>query len=184
MKRLTEKQENFLNLIINFYKVNNVFPTINDLKNITKYKSYNTLYKYLVSLEKKQYLKYDNKRHQILFVNKLIRNNNSILIPFINQDNYLNIISTNNYQTIKVTDNILSNYGIYKNDLLIISNNLSYLNNKFVVINDDNLYKIYKYIKKDGFNYLINNKEEIVIKNMDNINFKVVYLIRNMKKNN
>ena len=180
MKKLTEKQKKFLKLITNFYKVNNIFPTINDLKNISKYKSYNTIYKYIDALVKKNYLTYDNKRKQILFVNKIVNNNNHILIPFIHQDKYLNISYSNKYQVIKVSNNNLSNYGIYKNDYLIVSNNLSHLNNKFVVINDDNIYKLYKYIKKEGFNYLLNNKEEIVIKNMDIISFKVISLIRNM----
>jgi len=180
MKTLTNKQKLFLNLIINYYKINNIFPTINDLKEITNYKSYNTIYKYLNSLEKKNYIKYDSKRNQILFVNKTINQNNSIYIPFINKDDYLNINNSNDYKSIKVNDNYLSKYGIYKDDILIISSDLTYLNNKFVVIKDNYSYKIYKYIKKDKFHYLINNKENLIFENKNIIVYKVISLIRNI----
>ena len=43
MKNITKKQEIFLDLIINYYKVNKMFPTIKDLLEITNYKSYNNI---------------------------------------------------------------------------------------------------------------------------------------------
>ena len=44
---LTEKQEMFFNLILNFYKKNKQMPTIHDLMKISNFKSYASIYKYL-----------------------------------------------------------------------------------------------------------------------------------------
>ena len=180
MKKITEKQSLFLELIINYYKVNKILPTIKDLKEITNYKSYNTLYKYLNVLEKKDYIKYDSNRKQVVYINKSIKDDNVILLPFKNQDSNLNIINSNDFKVIKVHDNNLHSYGIYRDDSLVVSNDLSYLNNKFVCIRSEFDYKIYKHIKRDRFHYLINDKEELVYENTNIITFKVVSLIRNM----
>ena len=180
MKRITEYQQRFLELIINYYKVNKIFPTINDLKTISNYKSYNSLYKYIDSLEKKDYIKYDKKRKQITFVNYNIKSDNTFLIPFKENDNYLTLLNSNTYQSLMVHNNKLNSFGIKKDDILVITRDLSHLNNKFVGIYNEFGYEIYKHIKKGEFHYLINDKEELIFENTNIISFKVISLIRKM----
>ena len=44
---LTRKQEEFYNLLIKYYEDNLIYPSLLDIKNMTNYKSYNSIYKYL-----------------------------------------------------------------------------------------------------------------------------------------
>jgi len=181
MKKLTVKQENFLNLILNFYNVNKYFPNTSELKKLTNLKSYTALYKYMDALERKNILKYDKKSHQIIAVNRFLKGESFLSIPFLNQDNYLKIKELdNNSFVLRIANNDLKSYGIYLNDLVVIDTNLTYLKNKFVVIKDEDKYKIYKYEKKDSFHYLINDKEELIFENTKIILGKVVSLIRDM----
>ncbi|MBQ8891744.1 MAG: hypothetical protein IJ068_02645 [Bacilli bacterium] len=181
MQKITTKQKEFFNIIVNLYNTNGMYPTINDLKKVTNYKSYNTIYKYLSILEKKNCIKYDKNRHQITFINQVLKKSNKILIPTFNNSNYFDIENANDIKTIKVADNNLNSFGIYKEDNLILSNKLNYLNNNFVVMERFKKYKIYKCLKKDNFYYLINDKEEFVIENKKLIAYKVVALIRNFE---
>ena len=180
MSTLTAKQNNFFKVILDFYNNNKIYPTINDLKKITDYKSYNTIYKYLTILEKKEYLKYDKKRHQITFINRSLKSNNQMLIPVVDNSNYLNITNNDNLKIIKVSNNSLKSFGIYLNDNLILSDNLVHLNNKFVVIERYKKYNVFKCLKKDNYYYLINDKEELVLENKNLILYKVVSLIRKL----
>ena len=181
MKKITEKQQNFLNLILNFYEVNKILPTIRDLKDITKYKSYNTIYKYLKSLESKNMIIYDNTRKQITYINKTIKRNDVIQIPFISQTNYFNLKNIDaDCFILTIRDNNLKSFGIYLDDQVVIKKELTHLKNKFVMIKDDFGYKIYKYEKKGTFHYLINDKEELIFENTNIILGKVVSLFRNM----
>ena len=43
---LTEKQEEFFQIIVRYYQDKFLYPSLNDLKKLTNYKSYNTIYKY------------------------------------------------------------------------------------------------------------------------------------------
>ena len=53
---LTRKQEEFYNLLIKYYEDNLIYPSLLDIKNMTNYKSYNSIYKYLKILESKHFL--------------------------------------------------------------------------------------------------------------------------------
>ncbi|MBR3661184.1 MAG: hypothetical protein IKN63_04745 [Bacilli bacterium] len=181
MKKITDKQQTFLNLIINFYKVNKIFPTIKDLKDLTSFKSYNTIYKYLDALERKNYIIYDKLRKQITYINQTIKTNDIIKIPFINQDNYFNFKNIDKDSFIlEIHDNNLKSYGIYLNDQVVVKKELTHIKNKFVVIKNESVYKIYRYEKKGCFHYLVNDKEELIFENTNIIIGKVISLFRNM----
>ena len=55
---------------------------------------------------------------------------------------------------------------------------LYHLNNKFVIIKNNNKYKIYKYEIHNGFHYLLNDKETLIFENTNLIYGKVLSLIR------
>ena len=178
---LTKKQEQFFQLIKNYYKTNNILPNLNTIKKISNYKSYNTIYKYLKILESINYLKYDKDKKEITY---LMGCSNKIhTIPFINKKEFIKIEinkldNFSNYVAFQIDDNNLKKLGIIKGDIVITQKNNTYLNNKFVLVNIKNKYKVFKYQKKDGFTHLINDKDIIPIINNNNIIGKVVLLIR------
>ena len=183
MDNLTKKQEKFYRTINFFIEQNKYLPTIGEIKKITNYKSYNTIHEYIKILIKKNYLTYDQSTKRIGIKNKSYSNNNSIIIPYLNNDNYLKIDKSflkdnSNYVCFLNDNSNLKSAGINRHDTLIIEKNLTRLNNKLVLINVNNKYKILKYIKKDGFHHLYNDKENIVIENIDFIIGKVIMLIR------
>ena len=180
---LTTKQRNFFQLIEEYYKETKTLPNLNILKKLTNYKSYNTIHKYLDKLEDYNYLKYDKERKEIIYLKGY--ENNLHTIPFINKTEFIKININNsnplnNYVALKINNNNLKNMGINRNDILIIEKSKTYLNNKFVLVNIKNKYKVFKYQKKDGFTHLINDKNIIPLINNNPIIGKVILLIRDM----
>ena len=184
MKQLTTKQKLFFNMLIKYLNKNNQFPCLKEIKNITNYKSYNTIYKYINILENKGYLIYDKNKKEITYLKHNFLNDNLYIIPFINENKYIkvnnnNLSTNNNYIALEINNNNLKSYGILNKDILIVEKNTSYLNNKFILIYKDYKYQVFKYIKKDGFHQLLNDKNTILLENTNCIIGKVVSLIRN-----
>jgi len=179
---LTKKQELFLDLIIRCYKKNKDFLTIGILKDNSNYKSYNSVRKYLKILEEKGYIKLDDKG-RITYIKKYLENNPIIDIPIINENAFLtlasNLLSTEKeYIAFKLHNNKLNSYFLKNGDVLIIEKNLNNLNNKFVLVLIENEYYILKYMKKDGFVHLVNDKDFFTLKSFENIIGKVVSMYR------
>ena len=180
---LTNKQQIFLNIIIEYFNKYNYFPTLLEIKEIGLYKSYNSIYQYLNILNNKNIIEYDKNKKRITYLNKSYLKDNFIIIPFIDNKESIsidkNLLDLNKeYIAFQIKNNYLKSYNIQTNDILIIEKNLNYLNNKFILINYENKLCIYKYIKKDSFINLLNDKEILTIENNLKIIGKVSLLIR------
>lgn len=180
---LTKKQEEFLNIITSYYQKKKEFPTIGTLKKISQYKSYNTIKKYLLQLEKKNYLIYDKTNKKIYVPGKFLESHGYYKIPFINEAGYFHIQNDNlnnkkDYKAYKVKNNDLDSFYIKSKDILIIEKTTNYLNNKIVLANLENKYYLLKYIEKDGFIHLYSDNHDFILTNIENIIGKVILLIR------
>ena len=181
---LTKKQEQFFNIILNYYNLNKELPTIGILKKISNYKSYNTIYKYLDQLEKKEFIKFNKKLKKLTYLKSSFYDNLTLTIPIVNTLTYLqiynNLPANKSYLAYKVEDNSLKNYLIKKDDILIIEKNSSFYNNHLVLVEVANKYQIFKYVKKDSFVYLYNDKNNFTLANTKIIIGKVISLIRDI----
>ena len=180
---LTDKQQFFLDLIINYYKETHILPNINTLKKISNYKSYNSIHKYLEVLENKNYLKYDISKKEISYLKGTINKNKIFKIPFINENKYFNIDGSilNNkedYYIYKIPNNNLKSFGINKNNLVIVEKNKIDIENKLVLIKQKNTYNLYKCEKKDEFIRLINDIKYFNLGTTNTIVGKVVIIIK------
>ncbi|MBQ8472723.1 MAG: hypothetical protein IJ501_04405 [Bacilli bacterium] len=181
---LTKKQQIFLDFIITCYKMTQELPTIGFLKKNSNYKSYNTIYKYLEQLEKKEYIKLDEKRIKVIYIKGCLENNQFLSIPIINDNRFVTISndkfkSDREYIAFRLTNNKLNSYLLKPNDILIFEKNEKKLNNKFVLVLKNNKYQIFKYIKKDGFIHLKNDINLIILSH-EVIIGKCVYMIRDI----
>lgn len=180
---LTNKQQIFFDFIIDCYKQTKEMPTIKILKKNSNYKSYNTIYKYLKQLETKDYIKLDNERTKIIYIKKHLENNINSNIPIINENKFITLNtsffnSKSECIAFKLHDNKLNSFHLKNKDILIIEKDLTNLNNKFVLVLINNKYSILKYIKKDGFIHLLNDKESFILERLDSIIGKVILTIR------
>lgn len=180
---LSKKQEDFFNLMVNCYKETKEFPSIGMLKKRSHYKSYNSIYKYMEQLEKKDYIKFDKERKQILYMKDCLENNSVLNIPVINEKRFLTFPSyllkeNKDYIAFKLHNNKLNSYCLKNGDVLIIEKTIHNLNNKLVLACIENKYYILKYIKKDGFIHLINDKDFFVLTSFETIIGIVVSMVR------
>ena len=178
---LTKKQEEFYNLLIKYYEDNLVYPSLLDIKNITNYKSYNSIYKYLKILELKQILEYNKSSKRITYLKKI--NSKITRVYFLDENNYIELTNLDNkkeYIAIHAHNNRLTNYCIKNKDILIIEKTLVNIDNKLVLVYLDNKYKVLKYEKKDSFIYLSNDNNSYILTNFDDIIGKVKMVIRNI----
>lgn len=183
MDDLTEKQKDILEKITKLTNEQQCYPTIGEIKRRYNFKSYNTIYQYISVLKKKNYISYDNNNKRILVNNNSCLDNNFLIIPYLNNNNYLKVSKTNldskkTYVSIIVKNSNLKSNGIYLKDTLIIEKGLKNIKNKLVLLKVNDEYKVYKYTKKDGFHHLYNDKEDIILDNINLIIGKVVLLIR------
>ncbi len=182
---LTEKQEEFYNLILNSYSELNEIPSIGYLKRKSSYKSYNTIYKYIFILKKKGYIDFDDDKKKITYLKKTIINSSLIEIPILNDFRFLSVPKKSHdnkeYLAYIIHNNRLINYHIINKDTLIFEKSTKNLNNKIVLAFIDNEYKVLKYKKEDEYIHLLNSKENYFITNNQNIIGKLVTLIRNTK---
>ncbi len=159
---MSEKENELLNHIIDYYQVNKILPTRRYLQKKMNYKSVNSITQYLNKLEKKNYLIRNNE-------NKLILNNYTLrykdivkTIKIVNMNNqYIRRVlnKKRNYYGYKMKNNYL---GIHKNDILIIEEKKKLKPNNIGLFIIDGKYRIMKYNYKNGF-YILNDYEELIL---------------------
>lgn len=179
---LSNTQNNFFNLIFNYAKINNKYPTLNEIKKISNYKSYNSIYRLLHVLEDKNYLVYNKKTKEITYLKDITIKGYVSTISFLNEKRNINICNLDNtkeYVAFSYHYNNLNNYCIQKGDILIIEKSLLHINNKLVLVLINDKYMILKYEKKDSFIYLSNDNNSYILNSFDNIIGKVKMVIRN-----
>ncbi len=181
---LTKKQKLFLELIVNYYNKTKEMPTTGILKKIGNFKSYNSVYKYLNELEKKNYLSLNKKLKKIIYVNSsLIFNNKIIKVPIINEKQYIEIISNHNqksYLAFKVNNSKLKKYFIKQKDILIIEECQKQIANNLVLAFIENHYDVFMCTIINYYIKLENSNETYIIKDINLIIGKVKTLIRNI----
>lgn len=180
---LTKKQQKFFNTIFKFYQKNYYLPSIGELKKIFDYKSYNTLYKYLLILENKGYLKYSRDKKKIIYLNQGINSNNFFKIPIINDQDVVEVTNlelNKEYLAIRIHNNRMNSYHLQNKDIIIIEKTLNNLNNKLVCVLIDDKYKILKYEKKDSFIYLFDDYNSYLLTSFNKIIGKVKMVIRTL----
>lgn len=180
---LTKKQEIFLNLIINYYKTNESYPTTGELVKLSEYKSYDTIRKYLHILESKNYIKLDDRKKRIIYIKDNIVKDDMIKIPFINKKEYFSLSKkmlkdNKKYVAIRLPNNKLNSLFLKNGDILIIEKSKIRLDNKLVLVKIDGKYHVLKYNKKDGFIHLFSDKNYYLLKNNEPIIGKVVLMFR------
>ena len=178
---MNNKEQEILNIIINYYKKNQLMPSIRFIKDKIHANSTNTVYYYLNKLEEKKYIKRNSQNKRIL--NKYY--NDSI--------NELKIIKTaNSYETVniilntkkecmayKIKNNKFQDNHIIKDDILIIEKGKVLNNNDLGLFLINNKYCIKKYFYQDGFFILEDDKQEVF--NYVNIIGKVISVERKIK---
>lgn len=178
---LTRKQEEFYNLLIKYYENNLVYPSLLDIKNMTNYKSYNSIYKYLKILELKHFLEYNKSSKRITYLQKI--NSKTTRVYFLDEDNYIELTNLDNnkeYVAIHAHNNRLTNYCIKNKDILIIEKTLVNIDNKLVLVYISGKYRVLKYEKKDSYCYLSDNYSNYFLPSFNCIIGKVKMVIRNI----
>lgn len=181
---LTKKQEEFFQIIVHYYQDKFLYPSLNDLKKLTNYKSYNTIYKYLNILETKGYIIYNKEEKKISYIKYSFYNNKILQIPIINENDYVylyNLKKNTNCIAFRTHNNRLNNECIKCLDILIIEKDLNNLENKLVLVLINDKYRILKYQKKDSFIYLLDDYQTYFLTSFDSIIGKVCQVIRNVK---
>ena len=179
---MSEKEEKILNEILDYYEVNKAMPTIRYLQIIFNYRSTNSIFKYLKSLESKGYLYKNNSGKLVISMSANYKNKSLKKIKIINKkEKYIHLFleKDNNYFAYQIKNNDLKKYGIIKNDTVIIQKTKNIKNNNIGLFLIDNKYQIMIYNYKDGF-YILSSKEEIVLNKIKLIG-KVIYLERKLK---
>lgn len=181
---LTKKQEEFFQIIVHYYQDKFLYPSLNDLKKLTNYKSYNTIYKYLNILETKGYIIYNKEEKKISYIKYSFYNNKILQIPIINENDYVylyNLKKNTNCIAFRTHNNRLNNECIKCLDILIIEKDLNNLENKLVLVLINDKYRILKYQKKDSFIYLLDDYQTYFLTSFDSIIGKVCQVIRSVK---
>ena len=155
---LNEKEKKVLAAIQMYIKKNNISPTIRELCEILNYKSTKTIYKYLNSLKKKNFLSYQNNKKRSIIVNHYIKRQ----IMVINTKKMIDINIDNNTILYQIKNSFFTEYAINKNDYLIINTNIEIKNNELGLFLINNKYRIMKYTYIDGYYILEDNEREIL----------------------
>ena len=180
---LTKKQELFFKFLVNCYQKEKKYPSIGFLKENSHYHSYNTIYKYLDQLEKKGYIK-RNKKKEIIYIKECLENTLILHIPVINENKTISFTTSflnanKKYIAFQIHDNKLNKDFLKNGDILIIEKTKKIYNKNLVFVELENKYCILRYIKKDGFIHLFNDKESFILNNFTKITGKVCFCIRN-----
>lgn len=173
---MTEKEEIVLKVISDYINENNTLPTRRFIQKKLNYKSINSITQFLLSLEKKGYLKHIN--HKFIIGNS-IYNNNIRRIKIINSKNTeveLLLNKKKNYLGYKLNNNYFLHNHLIKGDILIIERKKELCIGDIGLFIVDNNYRIMTYNYKDGF-YLLTDKETIYLNHVKIIG-KVIKIIR------
>lgn len=157
---LTEKEMIVYTAIKKFIQKKNYSPTIRELTKILNYKSTRTVYYYLQKLKEKNYIFQENKKNRSIIINN--RLNEKIIV--MNTKKIIEINWGNNTLLFQIKNNYFTEYGILKNDYLIINNKSNIKNNDLGLFIINNQHRIMKYNYIDGFYVLEDNEKEIVYK--------------------
>ncbi len=178
---MSNKEEEILNEIINYYKKNKNIPSIRYLKDKVNLKSTSTIHYHLNNLEKYGYLKRNELNKRILNNNYNDYENGLKIIKVINSNENIKVfLDNNNYIAYKVENNYLIKNNILKNDILIIKKKSKLKNNDLGLFKINKKYYIMKYFYQDGF-YILESDIKRYYEQV-NIIGKVVYLERKIKR--
>lgn len=154
MEKLTKRQNDVLNVILEYCAQFGYPPTVREIGKELKISSPATVYSHLKKLEEKEYIKTGNKKSrgiQILIDNHCAKSDNSILIPLLgktsagspieaieNPNEYFeapsNLIPAGKeIFALNVDGDSMVNKGIYDNDIVIIEKNNNPNNGDVVV---------------------------------------------------
>ena len=176
---MSEKEEIIYDAIINYYRQNRTMPSIRYLQKELGYKSTNSIYRYLLSLEKQYYLVRNN-------INKLVINREIQdkykeglkIIDVINSKKkikqYLN--KNKKYCAFIIKNDNLKKEMIKKNDILIIELNAIIQNNELGLFIVDNSYCIMNYFYENGF-YILSSDKKVILNKINYVG-KVIQLER------
>ena len=177
---MNPKEEEILNVIINYFKENNTMPTRRYLQKRFGYKSINSITQYLLSLEKQSYLKRNSESKLVLNNHMMPYQDNLKIIKIINTNRFIKLFlnKRKKYMAYKINNNYFNNIGIIKNDLLIIEITDKIKPNNLGLFIIDGKYRIMQYNYRDGF-YLLMDNEELIL-NKIKIVGKVIQIIRKL----
>lgn len=161
---MTEKEEQVLHIISDFYKKNKVMPSIRFIQKELDYKSSNSITQFMKSLEKQHYLIRNGQNKLVL--NQITNNENYKTIKIINSNKDISILLTKDKKYIgySIKNNYFIKDNIIKNDILIIEINKKVNNNDLGLFIIDKKYRVMKYFYKDGFHILEDNERIILNK--------------------
>lgn len=162
---MNQKEEEILREIINYVKENQIMPTRRFLQKKFKFKSVNSITRYIKSLEKNNYLIRNNEGKLILNNASLFYQDNLKTIKIINLANQrvqLFLDKRKNYLAYRISNNNFCDKGISRGDILIVEINKKPQNNDLGLFIINNKYRIMRYKYKDGF-YCLKDKEELVL---------------------
>ena len=176
---MNEKEIKILKIIIDYYNLNKLMPSIRYLQKEMNAKSTNSIYYYIKKLEEKGYLIRNSSNKQILDNDYKDFFNGLKVIKILNTDENVKLILNDNkdYVAYKVDKDI---FDIKKNDILIIEKTKKLKNNDIGLFKFNKRYAIMKYYYKDGF-YILENDTKRFYNNV-NIIGKVIYLERKIKR--
>ena len=112
---MTEKENQVYQEIIIYYKENKYLPSIRELQKKLNYKSTNSIYRIINSLEKKGYLNRENKKRKIVlsdYYNLYKENGVNLCVINTKETLILKLDKTKNYLGFKIRNN-------YFNDIFI-----------------------------------------------------------------
>lgn len=179
---MTEKEEQILNAITNYFKDYKTMPSIRYLQKKLNYKSHNSIYQYLNKLVKKNYLTKAFNGKFILNENLLLDSNIKKIKIINSKDKYLNIIldKKKDYTGFILKNNKLKNDGFYKGDIFIIEKTQKIANNEIGLFIIDNQKRLMKYKYIDGF-HILEDSERIILERIHLIG-KAILMERPIKK--
>ncbi len=175
---MQKRSELVLYEIRNYYEKYKLMPTVRYLQKKFNYKSTNSIYKHLLSLEKDGYLIRNS-------FNKLIISNYNTdytlkNLEIINSKKHMALaIDNNKYCAFIIKNNYFIKMHICKGDTLIIKKTNKLKNNDLGLFIINNKYQILKYFYRDGF-YLLSDKESIILHKVKIIG-KVTMIERKIK---
>lgn len=164
---MNTKEEELLQMIVNYVKDNSYMPTRRYLQKKLKYKSVNSITYYMNRLIKQNYLKRNNEGKIVLDISAINYQKSLKTIKIINQkDSFIGLFleKDNKYTAYQIHNNYFNDIGIFRNDILIIKTKVKLRENDLGLFVIDNKYRVMKYNYKDGFYLLTDNDNEILNK--------------------
>ena len=174
MEKLTDGQEKILKILKKLAAKNGYPPTVREIGEVAKLSSPATIHFHLKQLEKKGYIKKDNKKNrtiEILVPNEYLKKDDTVVdVPLLGKvtagtpieaietpDEYFTLPAylINNKKevfTLKVSGDSMINVGIYDGDIVIVERRDTARNGETVVaMNNTNEVTVKTFYKEDGY---------------------------------